>query len=152
MPAKCDALKVRKSERTALEKLVRSTGSGAGLVRRARIIVLAGEGISNRQIAERVGCKPHIIKRWRERYKNGGIKALADQARSGRPSLLSAKDKQGIVTRVGSPPPRGLSRWSVRTLARATGRAPSVIHGVLREHALHPHLVAHLQLQSRPPV
>jgi transposase len=139
MPAKCDALKIRKSEHSALEKLVRSTGSGAGLVRRARIIVLAGEGISNRQIAERVGCKPHIVKRWRDRYQKGGIKALADRARSGRPPLLSAKDKQRIVTRVCSAPPRGLSRWSVRTLARECGHAPSVIHGVLQEHDLHPH-------------
>lgn len=143
-------LGIRKSERAALKKLVRSTGAGAGLVRRARIIVLAGEGISNRQIAERVGCKPHIVKRWRDRYQAGGIKALTDRARSGRPPSLSPKDKQRIVTRVCSTPPRGLSRWSVRTLARATGQAPSVIHGVLREHDLHPHLVAHLPLQPRP--
>ena len=139
MPTKCDPLKLRISERDGLEKLVRSTGSGAGLVRRARIILLAAEGVSNRQIAGRVGCRPQIVKRWRDRYQDGGIKALADRARSGRPPLLNAKDKQRIVTKVCSTPPRGLARWSVRTLALATGHAPTVIHAVLQEHDLHPH-------------
>ena len=144
MPAKCDPLKLRRSDRNGLEKLLRSTSSGAGLVRRARMILLAAEGVSNRQIAGRVGCKPQIVKRWRDRYQAGGIKALADRPRSGRPPLLTAKDKQRIVTKVCSTPPHGLSRWSVRTLALATGHAPTVIHAVLQEHDLHPHLVTHL--------
>jgi len=150
MPAKCDPLKIRKSERAALENLVRSTASNAGLVRRARIIVLAGEGVSNRQIAARVGCKPHIVKRWRDRYQEGGIQALADRARSGRPPLLSTQDKQRIVTRVCAAPPRGFSRWSVRTLARETGQAPSVIHGVLQEHDLHPHRLRSFNFSPDP--
>ena len=139
MPAKRDPLKLRRSERSGLEKLLRSTGSGAGLVRRARIILLAAEGVSNRQIAGRVGCRPQIVKRWRDRYQAGGIKSLADRARSGRPPLLTAKDKQRIVTKVCSTPPRGCSRWSVRTLALATGHPPTAIHAVLQEHDLHPH-------------
>lgn len=90
-------------------------------------------------MAGRVGCQPQIVKRWRDRYQTRGSKALADRARSGRPPWLTAKEKQRSVTKVCSTPPRGLSRWSVRTLARATGHAPTVIPAVLQEHDLHPH-------------
>jgi len=60
-------LTIGKTDRLALAKLVRSISSGAGLVRRACIIVLASEGVSNRQIPNRVGCKPHLLRlrrRW----------------------------------------------------------------------------------------
>lgn len=47
--------------------------------------------------------------------------------------------RQKVVTTVCGKPPKGLSRWSARTLANRLGVSKSFVHGVLLEHDLHPH-------------
>jgi transposase len=139
MPFSLPALRVKKKDRVLLEKWLRATTTPSGWARRARIILLAGQGQPNRQIALKVGCRPHVVGLWRRRYQAQGVAGLADQPRPGRPVKISAVQKQEVVRRVCAAPPRYLGRWSVRTLARETGYAPSVVHLILQEHDLHPH-------------
>jgi len=122
-----------------LEEILRSTKESAGLARRARIIMLSSQGRSNRQIALTVGCRESVVGQWRRRYEKEGIKGLEDLERPGRPRTICAAQKQAVVTMACGAPPRWLSRWSVRTLARESGYASSVVHKILAEHDLHPH-------------
>jgi transposase len=72
-------------ERAALEALSRRTTAAAGLVRRARMVLLAADGMPLDRIARTVGADRTIVRTWLDRYRAGGLAALQDRPRSGRP-------------------------------------------------------------------
>ncbi len=75
--------------RAALEGVVRRTTAAAGLVRRARIVLLVAEGEPLDRIARRLGVRPNVVRTWADRYRAGGLDALRDRPRSGRPRAFS---------------------------------------------------------------
>lgn len=77
------------SERAELERLRRSGTVEARLSRRARIVLLAADGKSNTEISTTVGLERDCVIDWRRRYAQGGIEALHDKHRSGRPPNFS---------------------------------------------------------------
>ena len=66
-------------EREQLSAIVNSRSLPHGLVRRARIILLAAEGISNNTIGERVGVSHQTVCQWRQRYLQQGLEGLHDE-------------------------------------------------------------------------
>ena len=72
-------------QRAALEALVRRTTVAAGLVRRARMVLLADEGMPLDRVARTLGADRTIVRTWIDRYRAGGLAALQDRPRSGRP-------------------------------------------------------------------
>jgi transposase len=86
-------------------RLVRSSTAEARLVQRARIVLLAAEGVSNAAIGQQVGVDADTVTKWRGRYRRGGIAALDDASRSGRPRTL---DQAAIIAATLKPPPKSL--------------------------------------------
>ena len=84
-PRSARVVELSAKERAALEALTRRTTVAAGLVRRARMVLLADEGIPLDQIARTVGADRTIVRTWIDRYRAGGLAALQDRPRSGRP-------------------------------------------------------------------
>jgi len=76
-------------ERSALERLARKYTAPYYEVVRAKIVLLASEGLSNREIAERVDLPRPVVSKWRQRYWAEGADGLADRERSGRPAIFS---------------------------------------------------------------
>jgi transposase len=72
-------------ERATLERVTRRTTEAAGLVRRARIVVLVADGLPLDRVAREVGVRPNVVRTWADRYRAGGLAALQDRPRSGRP-------------------------------------------------------------------
>ena len=95
---------------------MRSSTIQAGLAQRARIVLLAANGLTNIEIATRVGVSRPTVTSWRARYDRGGIGGLSDQARSGRPRTI---DHRKIVAATLKAPPNklGVTHWSSRLLA-----------------------------------
>lgn len=139
MPKALGKLKISASQRVELETLVRRRTESAPLVLRARMMLLAGEGESNRQIGLRFKVKPHTVGTWRARFESRGCEGLRDRERPGRPVEITPAQKQRIVHTVCRKPPAGLGRWSVRSLANALSINRDVIHRTLVEHDLQPH-------------
>jgi transposase len=81
-------LGLRDGDREKLTSLVRALSVRAGLAQRARIVLLAGDGVSNTEIARLVGSSRPTVILWRGRYARSGIAGLNDQPRSGRPRTL----------------------------------------------------------------
>jgi transposase len=77
------------ASRAALDGVVRRTKAPVGLVRRARIVLLVAEGKPLDQIARQVGVRPNVVRTWADRYRTGGLDALEDHPRSGRPRTFS---------------------------------------------------------------
>src|SRR6266516_1294434 len=117
MPAHpASALGLRFGDRERLTSWVRSSTVKAGLAQRARIVLLAADGVSNTEIADRVGVSRPTVIDWRARYQRSGIAGLDDDPRSGRPRSI---DHDAIITATLTPPPNklGVTHWSSRLLA-----------------------------------
>src|SRR5215213_2563858 len=98
-------LGLRPGDRDLSESWTRSSSMRAGLAQRARIVLLAADGISNTEIAERVGVSRPTVIGWRDRYVGSGVWGLADERRSGRPRTI---DRAKILAATLTPPPAGL--------------------------------------------
>jgi transposase len=109
-------LLLRVGDHEQLTRMVRARSGRAGLAQRARIVLLASDGVLNAEIAERVGVSRPTVNRWRARYAESGIEGLADEDRSGRPRRV---DQRQIVAETLVPPPAnlGVTHWSSRLLA-----------------------------------
>ena len=72
-------------DRAELRGRVASKSLPAREVERARIVLLAEEGLAAREVAELVGCSEPTVLKWRAAYERHGLRGLEDGPRSGRP-------------------------------------------------------------------
>jgi transposase len=120
-----------------LESLTRSSSVRAGTAQRARIVLLAGDGLANAEIARRVGVARQTVIDWRERYRVSGIAGLDDLARSGRPRVID--DAQVVVETLQPPAAElGVTHWSARLLAEHLGISFASVARIWREWKLAP--------------
>lgn len=80
-------------ERVELQRRAGAHTSTVRVARRARIILLCGDGVPLRRIASAVGMDEHQVGEWRRRFLADRIEGLADQARPGRPRRLGHDDR-----------------------------------------------------------
>ncbi len=107
-------------ERAVLEERAASRSASHSSVVRARIVLLAAEGLQNIDIAARAGVCVDVASRWRKRFSEAGIVGLADRPRSGRPRRFGPEVVAGIKALACEPPEKRavpLSRWSSAELA-----------------------------------
>jgi transposase len=130
-------LGLRDGDRERLESWLRSSTIAAGLAQRARIVLLAAEGVSHTEIAARVGVSRPTVIGWRQRYEQGGVVGLFDQARSGRPRTV---DHRKIVAATLKPPPNklGVTHWSSRLLAKHLKIGDATVARAWREYGVAP--------------
>src|SRR4051794_34579650 len=83
----------------------RGKGAPARVVERARIVLLAGDGVPGKQIAARVGCAEGTVVTWRRRYAERGLAGLADLPRSGKPSPLPEELRDRVLELTLTEPP-----------------------------------------------
>jgi transposase len=115
------------SQRRWLKALVRRGTAEHRQVTRARIVLLAAAGWTNRGIARKLGLVPNTASKWRKRFYQEGVDGLGDRKRPGRPRAFPAAvvaAAKAIACEL--PATRGvpLGRWSLaelRTEVLATG-------------------------------
>ena len=134
-----------------LEALIARPSAPAGLVRRARVILLSAAGESGADIAARLGLSPEAVSRIRRRFVEAGGDGLADRPKSGRRDHAVPPDTvERIVKLALSPPPAGRSRWTTRLLGAAVGRTSGCVSDVLRAQGLKPHLTRTYKVSRDP--
>jgi transposase len=133
-------LVLREGDRPRLEGMVRSSSIRAGLAARARIVLLAAEGLPNAEIARRTGTSRPTVVDWRARYDAGGIGALHDQQRSGRPPEIDEiKVVVATLADDGRPPAHlGVTHWSARLLGAELGISFASVARIWRKWGLQP--------------
>lgn len=122
-----------------LQTLLRQGTLEQRVAKRCRVLLLAAEGLGNVEIGTKLDLHRNGVAKIRNRFTKDGLDCLVDATRPGKPSVHTAQTKQKIVTTVCGKPPKGLSRWSARTLASKLRLSKSFVHSVLVEHDLHPH-------------
>ena len=146
------ALVLRDGDRDRLAELARLPSMPSGLARRARMVLLAADGMPNAEIARTVGVSRPTVIGWRDRYERGGIAALDDEQRSGRPQQI---DEIEVVVATlangGRPPPRlGVTHWSARFLAGELGISFSSVARIWRKRGLQPHRIETFKFSTDP--
>ena len=120
-----------------MERLTRSNTVSAAAAQRARIVLLAADGVANYVIAERVGVTRPTVNLWRSRYAERGLAGLVDIKRPGRPRTV---DRAKIITATLTPPPKslGVTHWSSRLLAPRLGVDHATVAGVWKDYGVKP--------------
>ena len=145
------AVELNPEQRQALEGMARARSLSARVVERARIVLLAAEGLENQQIAQRMGITPEKAARLRNRFLTGGIAALQkDAPRPGRTRSITDRQVQKVVEMTLHQKPANATHWSTRTMARAAGISEASVRRIWRAHGLKPHLVRTFKLSRDP--
>jgi len=97
---------------------VRAGTVEARTAKRARIVLMAADGMSNRDIGEAVGLHYNQVAVWRKRYAEFGLGGLDDDERAGRPCVYGHDDVLLLVKTVTEPPPDEATRWTMEALAQ----------------------------------
>jgi transposase len=108
-------------ERGTLEAWARATSVERRRVERARIVLLAAEGLASRAIARELGCRHHTVSKWRVRFAGERLAGLADAPRSGKPKTYGVDADRRILAVLDRPPPEGFGRWTAPLIAKALG-------------------------------
>jgi hypothetical protein len=136
-------------DRQVLISWTRSPSVRAGLVRRARIVLLAADGVGTNEIARRVGVSKPAVIGWKRRYATEGIAGLDDRPKSGRPRVI---DPVEIVLATLAPPPAelGVTHWSSRLLAKHLGVSDFTVSTTWKSWGLQPWRVETFKFSTDP--
>lgn len=108
---------------------------------RAKIVLLAAEGMQDIEIAQQLGVTRQLSARWRKRFIGLGIDGLKkDAARPGRRKKFSTQKVTAIVRKTLEQKPANATHWSTRTMAEAAGVSERSVRRIWKAHGLKPHL------------
>src|SRR3954467_853672 len=125
------------SDREELTSWVRSSSVRAGLAQRARIVLLAADGVPVKDIVERVGVSKPTVIGWKKRYAAEGLGGLEDRPKPGRRRVV---DEAAVVSATLEPPPErlGVTHWSTRLLGAELGISHVWVGKIWRRWGLQP--------------
>jgi transposase len=130
-------VEIAPGDREVLESWTRSSAVRAGLAQRARIVLLAADGVPVAEIVQRVGVSKPTVIAWRKRYAAEGVGGLTDRPKPGRPAQI---DDVAVVSATLEPPPQrlGVTHWSSRLLAAELGISHVWVGKIWRRWGLQP--------------
>lgn len=137
-------------QREQLEGIVRSRSLPAGLVKRARIVLLSAAGKTNQEIARQLGLTTATVGKWRGRFLEQDVTGLHDELRPGRPRSVSDERVARVVRKTLETKPKDGTHWSVRQLAAETHLSKSTVHRIWHAFGLEPHRQRHFKLSNDP--
>ena len=124
-------------ERSALDRLVRSTKTQHRLRQRARIVLLAAGGLATREIGRKVGCTTGTASKWRVRYAERRLAGLDETGNRGNEPKYTADTTRRMLRVLDLRPPDGYGRWTGPLIAKALGDVDvQQVWRMLREHQI----------------
>jgi transposase len=143
-------IELSEDERAELSARLRRRKGGRADAMRAEIVLLAADGISNLAIAERLGITRVTVALWRKRFATKRLEGLTDEPRPGAPRKIGDDKIAEVVTTTLEKLPATATHWSTRSMARASGLAPSTIHRIWQAFSLQPHRSETFKLSTDP--
>ena len=138
------------AEREVLERWARRPKSSQALALRCRIVLAAGAGERNQDIAARLGCDRNTVGKWRKRFAERGLDGVHDEPRPGKPRSIGDDDIERVIVKTLEESPPNATHWSTRSMAAATGMSQSAISRIWRAFALKPHRTEAFKLSPDP--
>ena len=149
MSVRAVPLVLKEGDRQKLEAVLRASTAPVALVMRTRIVLLAAEGLANAEICRRVGVSGPTVLTWRSRYTAGGLAALGDLPRSGRPPT---HDEVAVLAATLAAPPAalGVTHWSSRLLGAELGMSFATVARIWRKWNVQPWRVETFKFSTDP--
>ena len=135
-------------DRSVLQNLARSRRASVRDAVRARIVLLAADGHSNKVIAGEVGAREAVVGRWRSRFAREGMDGLKEQLGRGRKPTYRSQKIAEIVDTTLTTTPAEHTHWSTRTMADQAGVSQTTVRRIWNAHQLKPHLVRTFKLSN----
>jgi transposase len=155
MARKAIPLNMSRNQRQLLETWVRAKTIPQRVFFRARICLLAADGLPNTVIAQELHtCRPTVLL-WRRRFEKHGPEGLTkDAPRGPSPKKIAYEKVRAIMhATLYTDPPHG-DRWTTRTLAEAHGVSNATVARIWKAHGYKPQRKrpAHVSQDSAPKV
>jgi transposase len=138
------------ADKEKLELLARRPKTAQRAAVRSKIVLRAAEGLSNQEIAGRLGISGATVGKWRERYRMHGMNGLSDDPRPGAPRKITDTKVEEAVTQTLESQPRAATHWSTRSLAQKVGLSQSAVVRIWHSFGLQPHRSETFKLSTDP--
>ena len=133
-----------------LETIANSRSLPYAQVRRAQIILLSAQGLTNTAIAKKVGLSNAMVGMWRQRFIDQGLMGLYDQPRPGAPRTISDEQVAQLIQKTLNKKPKGATHWTCRSIAKETNLSKSTVQRIWSAFNLQPHRQKHFTLSTDP--
>ena len=148
-------IELSRAERGRLATWVSSRSTPVRLRERARIVLMASEGMTNKDIAAELGTDANKVGRWRSRVAREGLSSIEKERprganHGGRDGAAQAVLRARVLEATTQTTPADATHWSCRSLARHLGTTRSFVNRVWRAHGLKPHLIRTFKVSNDP--
>ena len=142
-------------ESRRLEKWASTRSTSVRLRERARIVLMAAEGMTNKAIAAELGVDANKVGRWRSRVAKEGVGSIEKERprganHGGKNSTEQAELRSQVIEATTQTTPKDATHWSCRSMARHLNTTHSFVNRVWRAHGLKPHLIRTFKLSNDP--
>ena len=136
------------AQEAELTRLARSVRSSVRMALRARIVLLAAQGLQNKDIAQALGVGRVQVARWRERYLQFGLEGIERDLPRGAPPVKV--DVQKLVELTTQSTPEAATHWSTRKMGAVLGVSASTVMRHWQANGLKPHIVRGFKVSRDP--
>ena len=138
------------SERDELISITRARSTPQSLATRARIVLLAADGVTNTKIADRMRLSKPTVGIWRNRYRTQRLAGLYDEPRPGGPRSIQDEQVATLLRKTLKTKPKDATHWSCRSIAAETKLSKSTVQRVWKAFGLQPHRQKHFKISTDP--
>jgi transposase len=142
------AIELTDEQESELTKLARSKTTSVRLAQRARMVLLAAQGLHNKDIADALGVGRVQVGRWRDRYAEAGLPGIERDLPRGAPAVKV--DVARLVELTTQTTPEAATHWSTRKMAAVLQVSPSTVMRHWQANGLKPHLVRGFKVSRDP--
>jgi transposase len=144
------AVELTDEQRETLQRWSRRAKSSQALALRSKIVLAAGGGLSNTAIAEKLGCHPVTVGKWRSRFVAAGLDGLSDEPRPGAPRTITDEQVEHVVVATLERTPVDATHWSRASMAAESGLSRSTVGRIWKTFGLKPHQAETFKLSNDP--
>ena len=120
-------------DRTQLDAWSKRPKTAQALALRSRIVLPAGDGLSNTAITKQLHTMQHTVGKWRRRYSKSGLDDLLDEPRPGASRKPGDADVERVLTLTLESTPEDATHWPTRSMAKRVGLSRTLLYKNFRE-------------------
>jgi transposase len=117
---------------------------------RCRIVLACAEGLSNSEVAARLGVSRPMVGKWRSRFVERRLGGLVDEPRSGAPRRITDEQVEQVVVDTWEKTPGDATHWSRASMAKNSGLSRATVGRIWKAFRLKPHLTETFKLSKDP--